>query len=101
MRKTFILLISMVIMPFQLSNAGTIITDSFYSDALDMTRYMRIYLPTGYDTSGLDYPVIYFMHGGNSNHNSYSNIYYHLDTLIDNGHIDPVIMVKPDASVGP
>lgn len=81
--------------------SGTVITDSFYSDALETTRYMKIYLPDGYDTSTEYYPVIYFLHGGSSNHNSYSNIYYHLDTLIEYGHVEPLIMVKPDASVGP
>jgi S-formylglutathione hydrolase FrmB len=62
---------------------------------------MRIYLPEGYDTSGIDYPVVYFLHGGACNHNSYPYIYYHLDTLISGGHIEPVILVKPDASIGP
>lgn len=81
--------------------AGTVITTSFYSQALAETRYMRVYLPEGYDTSGMYYPVVYFLHGGNCNHVSYPNIYVHLDTLIDYGHIEPVIMVKPDASVGP
>lgn len=80
---------------------GTVITDSFYSAALGSTRYMRIFLPDGYDTSGVDYPVVYFLHGGLSNHMGYAYIYYHLDTLIANGHIDPVVVVKPDASVGP
>ena len=95
------ILTSLVIGCSLLSAAGTVITDSFHSQALDATRYMKVYLPEGYDTSTEYYPVIYFLHGGNSNHNSYSNIYYHIDTLIDYGHIEPVIMVKPDASVGP
>ena len=81
--------------------AGTVINDSFYSDALEATRFMRVYLPEGYDTSGLDYPVVYFFHGGGSNHMGYSYIYGLLDTLIGNGHIEPVIVVKPDASCGP
>jgi S-formylglutathione hydrolase FrmB len=95
------IIISLVVGCSLLGAAGTVITDSFHSDALDATRYMKVYLPDGYDTSTEYYPVIYFLHGGNSNHNSYSNIYYHIDTLIDYGHIEPVIMVKPDASVGP
>jgi len=95
------IVISLIVACSLLGAAGTVITDSFYSEALDATRYMRVYLPEGYSTSTDYYPVIYFLHGGNSNHNSYSNIYYHLDTLIDYGHIQPVIMVKPDASVGP
>jgi len=101
MRKIVISLISFAALLSRLHAGGTVILDTFYSDALGIMRYMNVYLPTGYDTSGLDYPVVYFLHGGGSNHMGYSNIYYHLDTLIDNGHIDPVIVVKPDASVGP
>jgi len=95
------ILISMLVGCTLVNAAGTVIIDSLYSQSLDDTRYMRVYLPEGYSTSTDYYPVIYFLHGGGSNHNSYSNIYYHLDTLIANGHIEPVIMVKPDASVPP
>ena len=99
--KYLLIAISFLVCCSFMSAAGTVITDSFYSQALDATRYMRVYLPEGYSASSAYYPVIYFLHGGNCNHNSYSNLYYHLDTLIANGHIEPVIMVKPDASVGP
>jgi poly(3-hydroxybutyrate) depolymerase len=101
MKKLFVFLIGITSALSLASAAGTVISDSFYSDALGGTRYMRIYLPEGYDTSGIDYPVVYFFHGGGSNHMGYSYIYGHVDTLIANGHIDPVIVVKPDASVGP
>ncbi|MGB7055949.1 MAG: alpha/beta hydrolase-fold protein, partial [bacterium] len=101
MKRLCILLIGITAALSLAHGAGTVISDSFYSEALGSTRYMRIYLPEGYDTSGIDYPVVYFLHGGLSNHMGYSYIYYHLDTLIGNGHIDPVIVVKPDASVGP
>ncbi|UCG93014.1 MAG: prolyl oligopeptidase family serine peptidase [candidate division WOR-3 bacterium] len=101
MKKYVLLFIGIIGLQSLMHAQGTVILDSFYSASLGSTRYMRIYLPDGYDTSGIDYPVIYFLHGGGSNHNSYSNIYFHLDTLIGNGHIEPVIVVKPDASVGP
>ena len=101
MRKLCVLLIGIATVLSLVHASGTIISDSFYSEALGITRAMRLYLPEGYDTSGIDYPVVYFLHGGGSNHNSYSYVYYHLDTLIGNGHIEPVIVVKPDASVGP
>ncbi|MCK4941198.1 esterase family protein, partial [candidate division WOR-3 bacterium] len=101
MKRYFVLIVGIAAALSLMHASGTVINDSFYSTALGSTRYMRIYLPEGYDTSGIDYPVVYFLHGGLSNHMGYTYIYYHLDTLIANGHIDPVIVVKPDASVGP
>jgi putative tributyrin esterase len=35
----------------------------YRSVALDGTLHFRVYLPAGYDTSSLRYPVIYFLHG--------------------------------------
>ncbi|UCF70512.1 MAG: hypothetical protein JSW49_09995 [candidate division WOR-3 bacterium] len=101
MKNYHTILVALLAVSTLMNASGTVVTDSFYSEALDATRYMKVYLPEGYSTSIEDYPVIYFLHGGGSNHGSYSELYYHLDTLIGNGHVEPVIMVKPDASVGP
>ncbi len=101
MKKLYILLIGIAAVLSPANAAGTVITDSFYSQALGATRYMRVYLPEGYDTSGIDYPVVYFFHGGGTNHMGYAYIYGLLDTLIGNGHIDPMVVVTPDASGGP
>ena len=100
MKKLFVLLTGVAAVLSLAHGAGTVINDSFYSQALGATRYMRVYLPEGYDTSSIDYPVVYFFHGGGTNHMGYAYIYGLLDTLIGNGHIDPVIVVKPDASGG-
>ena len=43
--------------------AGNVTEHSFYSQALDTDRTVLVYLPEGYETSGIDYPVIYFFHG--------------------------------------
>jgi S-formylglutathione hydrolase FrmB len=36
---------------------------SFHSAALHGTLHFEVYLPSGYATSGLHYPVVYFLHG--------------------------------------
>jgi S-formylglutathione hydrolase FrmB len=36
---------------------------SFHSAALAGTLHYEVYLPADYDTSGLSYPVVYFLHG--------------------------------------
>jgi enterochelin esterase-like enzyme len=81
---------------------GTVDNASFYSDALGENRYVDVYLPQGYDPSGsVDYPVIYFLHGGGGDNNSYTFLIYMLDDLIDNDIIQPVIVAKPDGDCGP
>jgi enterochelin esterase-like enzyme len=42
---------------------GTYTTGSFDSDALNGTEHFSIYLPPGYDSSGLRYSTIYLLHG--------------------------------------
>ncbi|UCE05268.1 MAG: prolyl oligopeptidase family serine peptidase [bacterium] len=82
---------------------GTVIDDNFFSVSLDTTRMVDVYLPEGYtqDDTTRHYPVVYFLHGAKGNQNSYESIESILNSLISNNSIDPVIMVKPDGSIGP
>ena len=81
---------------------GTVVDTSFYSQSLGFDRNVDVYLPDGYDPNGsLEYPAIYFLHGAAGNNNSYPEIITVLDTLIENQQIDPVIVIKPDGSIGP
>ena len=87
---------------------GTVVDDTFYSEALGVDRDMRVYLPEGYDPDEMiPYPVIYFLHGANSYSSdpSYLFLYDILDELI--GHddpeqaIQPLVMIVPDGSIPP
>ncbi|MBN2698314.1 MAG: alpha/beta hydrolase, partial [Bacteroidales bacterium] len=80
-----------------------VVTDvKFYSNSLEMERNVQIYLPEGYnDQDSVRYPVIYFLHGATLNHTYYQFLSGILNTLIGGGLISPVIVVKPDGSVGP
>ena len=40
-----------------------VIDTAFHSDALDAPLHLLVVLPQGYETSGLRYPVVYFLHG--------------------------------------
>ena len=82
---------------------GNVVSDKFYSSALDAGRAVNIYLPENYDSTNkeLRYPVIYFLHGGGGDHTSYKFIIPILDSLIKNHIIDPIIAVKPDGSCEP
>jgi len=82
---------------------GIVIDDSFFSVSLDMTRMVDVYLPGGYDPddSTNNYPVIYFLHGAGGDQNSYSFLIAILNSLIADNAIEPLIVVKPDGSIGP
>ena len=82
---------------------GKVVSDKFYSSSLDTVRAVNIYLPENYDSINAEirYPVIYFLHGGGGDQNSYQLIIPILDSLIINHIIDPLIVVKPDGSSKP
>jgi S-formylglutathione hydrolase len=105
---------------------GSIVADSITGISLEgnllgdpVTRGMLVYLPPGYDTSGLDYPVIYLLHTGGGNEHFYPDnefpesleafgMFTHpadypdsgfagmMDSLIFTGKIEPLIIVMPD-----
>lgn len=78
------------------------IDTSFYSDALQETKMVDIYFPAGYDENpDLYYPVIYYLHGWLGDQNSMDGMLTWLNSLINNGFIDPVIMVCADNSPDP
>ncbi len=81
--------------------AGTVEEVSFYSDALGRDMPAQIYLPDGYDTSGIDYPVVYFVHGMSHDHLDYAEIIDAAGQMISSGALDPFILVKPEAGCTP
>jgi len=81
---------------------GTVIDTTFYSQSLDTTRFVKIYLPEGYNPNDvIRYPVIYYLHGFLSNQNSKPFIIDSVSALIGNGTIKPVIFVKSDGRAKP
>lgn len=78
------------------------IDTSFYSEALGEEKMVDIYFPPGYnDNPELFYPVIYYLHGWNGSQNSMSGMLSTATSLINNGTIDPVIIVGADNSPDP
>ncbi len=81
---------------------GTRVDTSFFSESLRIQRMVDIYLPESYNPDeDVSYPAIYFLHGAGGNQNSYPEIINILDTLIEGGYIQPVIVVKPNGFIGP
>ncbi len=96
-RRLLSMLFLCLVFTCSLHAQGTRIDDSFYSVALEGTQQVDVYLPGGYDPADEEarYPVVYFLHGGNSTNNGYTEILDVLDEIVNNT-ILPVILVKPN-----
>lgn len=81
-----------------LVEAGTIASREFASPTLNRSFVYNVYLPTGYESSGLRYPVLYLIHGNSGDQNDWvvkGKIQATADALIASGDIPPVIIVMP------
>ena len=79
----------------------TIVKTSFYSQTLQKSNYVHIYLPPGYNSETADYPVIYYLHGWGGSQSSASLVMQLAETYINNGTIEPVIIVCANNSPSP
>lgn len=91
---------------------GTV--ESIKYDAVNLTKgtdvkYMNVYLPYGYSPADASrkYNVLYLMHGGGENENTIlggpgqnKELKKILDNMIENGDIDPLIVVTPSTYKG-
>src|SRR4051794_25771598 len=66
---------------------------AFRSQAIGGTLHYVFYLPAGYDTSGLRYPVVYFLHGLPSSGTAYRSVGF-VERALD-GAKHPAILVAP------
>jgi enterochelin esterase-like enzyme len=79
---------------------GMVVTRQLESAALGRTWSYAVYLPSGYETSGLRYPVLYLLHGNGGNLYTWANdgrIQSTADALMASGEIPPAVIVMPDA----
>jgi enterochelin esterase-like enzyme len=70
---------------------GRLESRNTYSVIRGITYTLKVYVPPGYDSSGISYPAAYFHDGGDYlNLGSTVNI---IDNLIDSGKIAPIVAV--------
>jgi enterochelin esterase-like enzyme len=84
------------------SFASEVVVREFKSNALGREWQYEVYLPTGYDTSRLSYPVLYLLHGnGGAGHDwvDKGKVQSLADALIASGDMPPAVIVMPDAGV--
>lgn len=83
------------------ANLGSsqVVTDSFYSPALGVTKHYVVYLPPSYASSPTrHFPVGYFLHGSNDDENGwmkYLDLRHVLDSLTAAGKPE-IIAIMPD-----
>ena len=97
MKLLFALIALLLSLP---ATAGLVVTREFDSSALQRKWTYAVYLPDGYDTSTLRYPVLYLLHGRGGGLYDWVNlghIQQTADELIAHGDIPPAIIVMPDA----
>ena len=80
------------------THQGTVETFTYITEGGEKTAYA--YLPYGYEASGDSrYNILYFMHGGGGNAGQFYNRSYALNDILDhaieNGEIEPLIVVTP------
>ena len=108
MKKIYcIILLSFINLTFVIaqSNKGKVVYDRLYSESLENDagenpeRRVTIYLPPNYDNTTNEYPVMYYLHGFTWS-DSMQVVGDHFDQLLDKaineGIIQPLIVVMPD-----
>lgn len=78
------------------TSASQIVTASLDSEAVGTLDY-AVYLPPGYESSQLNYPTVYLLHGRGDTMSAWQRMASTLDHMIAEQKIQPMIVVMPDA----
>jgi len=89
-------LLAAALLPAAGAASTRLLDTSYTSRALGGTLHFEVYLPAGYDTSGLRYPVVYFLHGLPSQPYAYRSVRFVERALDTVGR--PAILVVPQGA---
>jgi enterochelin esterase-like enzyme len=84
------------------TEASQLVSEHFRSPALGRDWVYNVYLPDGYETGRLRYPVLYLLHGNAADQNEWASkgmVHRTADALIAAGEIPPCLIVMPSAGV--
>ncbi len=97
-RCSSVLLLCLIALGSSALQGSEIRHQQFQSGTLQRDYVFNIYLPDGYGDSGLEYPVLYLLHGNRGTENSWvdgGDIQGTADKLISTGKIPPMLIVIP------
>lgn len=80
---------------------GTVQTVTYLSPVYRAERQMRVYTPPGYGSSDTQYPVLYLIHGGGGDENTWTDggrAQFILDNLLAEDAAVPMIIVMPNGA---
>ncbi|MFM0721564.1 alpha/beta hydrolase-fold protein [Paraburkholderia strydomiana] len=80
------------------ASASTVVSRSFYAEALGRDWGYTVYLPSGYRQDAARIPVLYLLHGNNGDANDWltqGHLQSAADALIARKEIPPVVIVMP------
>lgn len=80
---------------------GTLSQIWYSSPTLGLTRRACVYMPAGYESSNIRYPVLYLLHGGGGDEDAWNTMgraSMILDSLISQGKAVPMIVVMPNGN---
>ena len=100
MRKVFYLTVFFLLLPAFSAMAGKVVTDSLESKVLGASVKYNVYLPSGFDKSDKQYPVIYMLHGLSDTYTSWverGGMQTVADELIGTGELREVVIIMPNA----
>lgn len=105
MKNSFItfLFLFVVQLPLSAQSGQVLETRKVKSDILKAERKYAVYLPPGYGTTDLSYPVLYLLHGSGDDHTGwvqFGQVQHIADKAIAEGKAAPMIIVMPDANTG-
>ena len=81
---------------------GTVSKVWYESPTAGITRRLTVYTPSGYETSGKQYPVFYLLHGIGGDENAWSELgraAQIMDNLIAEGKAEPMILVMTNGNI--
>ena len=82
------------------ANAGKVVTDSLRSQILGDVVKFNVYLPSGFDKTDRQYPVVYLLHGLSDNYEAWvkkGSMQMVADELIASGEADEMVIIMPNA----
>ena len=98
--KKYILSIIVLLAFSVFANASKVVKDSIYSNNLKCWQKYNVYLPTGFEKSEKQYPVVYLLHGlygSYFNWEKSGNMKLVADELISSGEADEMVIIMPNA----